>query len=49
LVAAVNKQSIRLVKKLDGWSRAAIGRRLGEALVDGKDLMSAVVSVFEEL
>jgi len=34
---------------LDGWSRAAIGRRLGEAVVGGKDLMSAVVGVFEEL
>jgi hypothetical protein len=48
-LAAVNKQSMRLAKKLDGWSRAAIGRRLGEAVVGGKDLMSAVVGVFEEL
>ncbi|WP_396614044.1 DNA-binding protein (plasmid) [Haloferax sp. S1W] len=48
-LAAVNKQSMRLSKKLDGWSRAAIGRRLGEAVVGGKDLMSAVVGVFEEL
>ncbi|WP_042662757.1 DNA-binding protein [Haloferax sp. ATB1] len=48
-LAAVNKQSMRLVKKLDGWSRVAIGRRLGEAVVGGKDLMSAVVGVFEEL
>ncbi|MFC7157725.1 DNA-binding protein [Halomarina halobia] len=48
-LAAVNKQSIRLAKKLDGWSRAAIGRRLGEAVVGRKDLMSAVVGVFEEL
>ncbi|WP_254547329.1 DNA-binding protein [Halomarina pelagica] len=48
-LAAVNKQSVRLAKKLDGWSRAAIGRRLGEAVVGGKDLMSAVVGVFEEL
>ncbi|WP_136591320.1 DNA-binding protein [Salinigranum halophilum] len=48
-LAAVNKQSMRLAEKLDGWSRAAIGRRLGEAVVGGKDLMSAVVSVFEEL
>jgi ssDNA-binding replication factor A large subunit len=45
----VNEQSMRLAKKLDGWSRAAIGRRLGEAVVSGKDLMSAVVGVFEEL
>ncbi|WP_255194641.1 SOSS complex subunit B family protein [Natronobeatus ordinarius] len=48
-LAAVNKQSMRLAEKLDGWSRAAIGRRMGEAVVDGKDLMSAVVGVFEEL
>ncbi|EMA06957.1 OB-fold nucleic acid binding domain-containing protein [Haloferax denitrificans] len=48
-LAAVNRQSMRLAKKLDGWSRAAIGRRLGEAVVGGKDLMSAVVGVFEEL
>ena len=48
-LAAVNTQSMRLAKKLDGWSRAAIGRRLGEAVVKGKDLMSAVVGVFEEL
>ena len=48
-LAAVNTQSMRLAEKLDGWSRAAIGRRLGEAIVGGKDLMSAVVGVFEEL
>ena len=48
-LAAANKQSMRLAKKLDGWSRTAIGRRLGEAVVGGKDLMSAVVGVFEEL
>ncbi|WP_277543823.1 DNA-binding protein [Haloarcula laminariae] len=48
-LAAVNKQSMRLAEKLDGWSRAAIGRRLGEAIVGGKDLTSAVVGVFEEL
>ncbi|USZ70057.1 DNA-binding protein (plasmid) [Halorussus salilacus] len=48
-LAAVNKQSMRLAEKLDGWSRAAIGRRLGEAVVSGKDLTSAVVEVFKEL
>src|SRR6056297_2719243 len=48
-LAAVNKQSMRLAEKLDGWSRAAIGRRLGEAVVSGKNLTSAVVGVFEEL
>src|SRR6056297_3084356 len=48
-LAAVNKESMRLAEKLDGWSRAAIGRQLGKAVVSGKDLMSAVVGVFEEL
>jgi ssDNA-binding replication factor A large subunit len=48
-LAAVNTQSMRLAEQLDGWSRAAIGRRLGEAVFGGKDLTSAVVGVFEEL
>ncbi|MFD1570412.1 DNA-binding protein [Halorubrum laminariae] len=48
-LAAVNEQSMRLAEQLDGWSRAAIGRRLGEAVVGGKDLTSAVVGVFEKL
>src|SRR6056297_2795360 len=48
-LAVVNKQSMRLAEKLDGWSRAAIGRQLGKAVVSGKDLMSAVVEEFEEL
>jgi ssDNA-binding replication factor A large subunit len=48
-LGAVNEQSMRLAKKLDGWSRAAISRRLAEAVVTGTDIMSAVVSVFEEL
>ncbi len=48
-LAAVNEQSMRLAKQLDGWSRAAISRRLSEAVVGGQDLTSAVVNVFEEL
>ena len=40
-LAAVNRQSMRLAKKLDGWSRAAISWRLGQAVVGRKDLMSA--------
>jgi hypothetical protein len=48
-LAEVNTQSMRLAAKLDGWSSAAIGRRLGEAVVDGKSLMSAVIGVYEEL
>ncbi|ELY63572.1 hypothetical protein C489_18526 [Natrinema versiforme JCM 10478] len=48
-LAAVNEQSMRLAERLDGWSRAAISRRLAEVVADGQDLTSAVVSVFEEL
>ena len=48
-LAEVNTQSMRLAAKLDGWSSAAIGRRLGEAVVDGKSLLSAVIGVYEEL
>ncbi|WP_224332667.1 DNA-binding protein [Haloprofundus halobius] len=48
-LAAVNTQAMRLAEKLDGWSQAAVSRRLAEVVVDGKDMMSAVVGVFEEL
>ncbi|WP_423743927.1 DNA-binding protein (plasmid) [Haladaptatus sp. SPP-AMP-3] len=48
-LAAVNQQSMRLEEKLNGWSRAAISRRLAERVVDGTSLMSAVVGVYEEL
>ncbi|KTG10549.1 DNA-binding protein [Haloprofundus marisrubri] len=48
-LAAVNTQAMRLAEKLDGWSQAAVSRRLAEVVLDGKDMMSAVVGVFEEL
>jgi len=48
-LASVNEQTKRLAEKLEGWSRAAISRRLAERLVDGASLMSAVVGVHEEL
>ncbi|WP_158055607.1 DNA-binding protein [Halorussus halophilus] len=48
-LASVNEQTVRLHEKLAGWSRAAISRRLAERMVDGVDLTSAVVGVFEEL
>jgi len=48
-LAAVNTEADRLATRLDGWSRAAVSRRLAEAVVDGRDLTSAVVRVFEEL
>ncbi|WP_049979523.1 DNA-binding protein [Halolamina rubra] len=48
-LATVNTEADRLATRLDGWSRAAISRRLAEAIVDGTDMTSAVVRVFEEL
>ena len=48
-LATVNTEANRLATRLDGWSRAAISRRLADAVVDGRDLTSAVVRVFEEL
>ena len=48
-LATVNTEADRLATRLDGWSRAAVGRRLAEAVVDGTDMTSAVVRVFEEL
>ncbi len=48
-LATVNAEANRLATRVDGWSRAAISRRLAEAVVDGADMPSAVVRVFEEL
>ena len=48
-LAAVNTQAQRLSEELDGWSRVAIGRRLAEAVVGGKDVTSAVIAVIEAL
>ncbi len=48
-LATVNTEADRLATRLDGWSRAAISRRLADAVVNGRDLTSAVVGVFEEL
>ncbi|WP_256403839.1 OB-fold nucleic acid binding domain-containing protein [Halorubrum salinum] len=48
-LATVNTEADRLATRVDGWSRAAVSRRLAEAVVDGRDLTSAVVQVFEEL
>ena len=48
-LATVNTEADRLATRLDGWSRAAVSRRLAEAVVDGTDMTSAVVRVFEEL
>jgi len=48
-LATVNTEADRLATRLDGWSRAAISRRLAEAVVDGTDMTSAAVRVFEAL
>jgi len=48
-LAAVNRHARRLAEELAGWSRAAIARRLGGAVADGRDVTSAVVRVFETL
>ncbi len=48
-LGAVNTESMRLAEKLNGWSTAAIGRHLAEAVVRGEDLMSAVVETVESL
>jgi hypothetical protein len=48
-LGTVNRQSMRMAEKLDGWSRAMISRRLAERVVHGQGMMSAVVGVFEEL
>ena len=48
-LGAVNTEAMRLAEKLNGWSRAAIGRQLAEAVVGGTDLSSAVVGTFEKL
>ena len=48
-LATVNTEADRLATRLDGWSRAAVSRRLAEAVVEGTDMTSAVVRVFEAL
>ena len=48
-LATVNTEADRLATRLDGWSRAAVSRRLAETVVDGTDMTSAVVRVFEAL
>ncbi|WP_135827084.1 DNA-binding protein [Halorussus ruber] len=48
-LASVNEQTQRLSEKLDGWTRAAISRRLAERVVEGASMMSAVVGVHGEL
>jgi hypothetical protein len=48
-LADVNREANRLAKRLVGWSRAAVSRRLAERVADGTELWGATVGVFEEL
>ncbi|MDQ2072375.1 OB-fold nucleic acid binding domain-containing protein [Haloarcula sp. H-GB4] len=48
-LAMVNRQAARLAEQLDGWTRAAISRRLAERVADGRGMTDAVVDVYDEL
>ncbi|QLG28920.1 DNA-binding protein [Halorarum halophilum] len=48
-LATVNEQAARLERKLDGWTSAAISRKLAERVADGASVMSAVLGVYEAL
>lgn len=48
-LGAVNEQAARVAGELDGWSRAAISRRLAQAVLDGADITRAVLDVKDEL
>jgi len=48
-LATVNEEAMRLADEVDGWSQAAIARMLAEAVVDGRDVTSAVVGLVERL
>ncbi|WP_224333791.1 DNA-binding protein [Haloprofundus halobius] len=47
-LATVNQEAVRVAAKLSGWSQAAVSRRVAERVVDGTDVLSAVIRVFEE-
>lgn len=48
-LGAVNEQAMRVAAELDGWTRAAVSRRLAEAVLDGADIASAVLDVKDDL
>jgi hypothetical protein len=48
-LGTVNREAARMAETLDGWSRAALSRRLAERVLEGGDVASAVVGVSEEL
>ncbi|GGL36150.1 DNA-binding protein [Halarchaeum grantii] len=45
----VNEQAARVAGDLDGWSRAAISRRIAQAVLDGADVPTAVLDVKQAL
>lgn len=45
----VNREAARLAGELPGWSRAAISRLVAQRVVEGVDMMEAVLMVFEAL
>jgi len=45
----VNREAARLAGELPGWSRAAISRLVAARLVEGEDVIQAVMAVFEAL
>src|SRR6056297_1442428 len=45
----VNREAARLAGELPGWSRAAISRLVAQRVVDGVDIVHAVMAVFEAL
>jgi hypothetical protein len=48
-LGTVNEQAARLDAELNGWSRAAVSRRLAERVLDGAGVLGAVVETKEEL
>jgi len=48
-LGAVNTEAMRLDDRLNGWSRAAIARELGERISQSSDLMSAVLGTVDTL
>ncbi|WP_136717366.1 DNA-binding protein [Halorientalis salina] len=44
----VNRKAARLAEELNGWSRAAISRRVAERVVSGVEIPTAVMGVFED-
>ncbi|QLC35538.1 DNA-binding protein (plasmid) [Halarchaeum sp. CBA1220] len=48
-LGTVNEQAARVAGDFDGWSRAAISRRIAQAVLDGADVPTAVLDVKQAL